>query len=329
MMNYSKTKKLLKKLQGLKVAVLGDLMLDKYLFGEVTRISPEAPVPIVSVTKETSILGGAANVAENLRAIGAEPILIGTIQQDEAGEQIVTPLQKFGISTDWIVSDPNKPTTVKTRVIGQKQQILRIDRENTECCKQIIVDKLCICLEQALESAAVLIVSDYVKGVVNLGVMNHVRKLCKAKEIPWIVDPKPSQIALYDGATLMTPNTKELQGLSGMSAKNNSELIAASQHLVNKLNLQGLLVTRSEKGMALFYANHVNGVPHLIPTKAKEVFDISGAGDTVIAIFSAAISVGSDWRDAAMLANTAAGIVVGKMGTATVTPTEILQYYKS
>lgn len=325
-MNYLQAEKLLNKLQGLKIAVLGDLMLDKYLFGEVTRMSPEAPVPIISVTSEASILGGAANVAKNLKAIGAEPMLIGTIKQDRAGEQIVALLQKFGISTNWLVNDPNKPTTVKTRVIGQKQQMLRIDRESTECCKQAIVDKLCICLEQVLESASTLIVSDYAKGVVSLGITERVRELCKTKGIPWIVDPKPSQLALYHGATLMTPNAKELQGLAVMSSKNDSELIAASQHLVSKLGLQGLLVTRSEKGMALFYASHFNVVPHFIPTEAKEVFDISGAGDTVIAIFSAAISVGSDWKDAAMLANIAAGIVVSKVGTATATPAEILQH---
>ena len=327
-MNYLKAEKLLKKIQGLKVAVLGDLMLDRYLFGEVTRISPEAPVPIVTVTMENSVLGGAANVAANLKTIGAEPLLIGTIRQDTAGNQIVTLLHKLGISTNWLVTDPDKPTTVKTRIIGQKQQILRIDRESTECCKQTTVDELGNSLKQALEVSTTLIISDYAKGVVNLGIMEQVRRLCQTSGITWIVDPKPSQLALYHGATLMTPNIKELQGLSAMSSKNDLELIAASRYLMEKLEMHGLLVTRSEKGMALLFADHFNRAPHFIPADAKEVFDISGAGDTVIATFSAAISAGASWKDAALLANTAAGIVVSKMGTATVMPKEILQCYR-
>jgi D-beta-D-heptose 7-phosphate kinase/D-beta-D-heptose 1-phosphate adenosyltransferase len=326
-MNYLQAEKLLKKMQGLKVAILGDIILDRYLFGEVTRVSPEAPVPIVTVTNETSILGGAANVAANLKAIGAEPILIGTIQRDTAGDQVVALLRELEINTNWIITDPNKPTTVKTRITAQKQQMLRIDRENAECCSYIIVEKLGNSLKQALEDASLLIVSDYAKGVVGSGIMEQVRNTCQSKGIPWIIDPKPSQVSLYRGATLITPNVKELQGLSAMPSKSNLELATASQHLIKKLNLQGLLVTRSENGMVLFCASHFNREPQFIPTDAKEVFDISGAGDTVIAIFGAAISAGSDWGDAALLANTAAGVVVSKMGTATVTPSEILRSY--
>jgi len=251
------------------------------------------------------------------------------MQLDRAGEEIITLLQKSGIDSGQLINDPNKPTTVKTRVIGQKQQMLRIDREDSACCKKTTIDMLCANIEQTLDSASALIISDYAKGVISPHVMEHVRKICKIKRIPWIIDPKQNQLELYYGATMMTPNIKELESLSTMSSKNDLEIVAASQHLVKKLNLQGLLVTRSEKGMALFHANHSNVVPHFIPAEAKEVFDISGAGDTVIAIFSAAISIGLDWENAAMLANTAAGIVVSKMGTATVTPEEIIQYYKN
>jgi D-beta-D-heptose 7-phosphate kinase/D-beta-D-heptose 1-phosphate adenosyltransferase len=158
--------------------------------------------------------------------------------------------------------------------------------------------------------------------------MDRVRELCKAKGIPWIVDPKPSQSALYHGATCMTPNTKELSELSGMPAKGDLEVAAAGRSLVAGLGLEGLLVTRSEKGMALFAQDERHREPWLIPTEAREVFDVSGAGDTVIAVFSAAVSSGADWQAAAMLANAAAGVVVGKMGTATATPVEILRHYQ-
>jgi D-beta-D-heptose 7-phosphate kinase/D-beta-D-heptose 1-phosphate adenosyltransferase len=190
------------------------------------------------------------------------------------------------------------------------------------------VEGLCAGLDRALEEASALIVSDYAKGAVSPGVMDQVRERCRTRGIPWIVDPKPSQMALYRGATLMTPNTKELSELSGLPARGEEELAAAGQRLVDALGLQGLLVTRSEKGMALFAPDLLHRAPWLIPTEAREVFDVSGAGDTVIAVFSAAISAGADWRSAAMLANAAAGIVVGKVGTATATPEEVLRHYQ-
>jgi D-beta-D-heptose 7-phosphate kinase/D-beta-D-heptose 1-phosphate adenosyltransferase len=206
--------------------------------------------------------------------------------------------------------------------------MIRIDREDTSQFQAAAVDGLCAGLERALEQASALIISDYAKGAVSLGVMDRVRDLCRTRGIPWIVDPKPSQMGLYQGATAMTPNTKELSELSGMAARGDAELTAAGQKLVDALGLQGLLVTRSEKGMAVFAPDLLHRAPWLIPTEAREVFDVSGAGDTVIAVFSAALSTGSDWRSAAMLANAAAGIVVGKVGTATATPAEVLRHYQ-
>ena len=327
-MDRAQAGSLLERMRGRKVAVLGDLMLDEYLFGEVSRISPEAPVPIVRVSRERAVLGGAANVAANLKAIGAEPMLVGTLQRDLAGNRLQALLRGLEIRTDWLVIDATRPTIIKTRVIGQQQQMLRIDREDTSEFQPMAVEGLCAGLDRALEEASALIISDYAKGAVSLGVMDRVRERCRTRGIPWIVDPKPSQMALYQGATLMTPNTKELSELSGLPARGEADLAAAGQRLVDALGLQGLLVTRSEKGMALFAPDVLHRAPWLIPTEAREVFDVSGAGDTVIAVFSAAISAGSDWRSAAMLANAAAGIVVGKVGTATATPEEVLRHYQ-
>jgi D-beta-D-heptose 7-phosphate kinase/D-beta-D-heptose 1-phosphate adenosyltransferase len=327
-LDQAQAESLLGKMRGRQVAVLGDLMLDEYLFGEVSRISPEAPVPIVRVNRERAVLGGAANVAANLKSVGAEPVLVGTLQRDIAGNRMQALLQALEIRADWLVVDPTRPTIIKTRVIGQQQQMIRIDREETGACQPAAVEALCGRLAQALEPASALIISDYAKGVVGPEVMDRVRELCRVRGIPWIVDPKPDHAALYRGAPLMTPNTKELAALTGMPAKSDEELAAAGQVLMGTLGLQGLLVTRSEKGMALFAHDARHLAPWLIPTEAREVFDVSGAGDTVIAVFSAAISTGADWQDAAMLANAAAGVVVGKMGTATATPAEVLRHYQ-
>lgn len=324
----SRAKALLEKIRGRKVAVLGDLMLDEYLFGEVNRISPEAPVPIIRVLRERAVLGGAANVAANLKSIGAEPYLVGTLQNDAAGRRMLDLLAREEIGVEGVVLDPARPTIIKTRVIAQQQQMLRIDREEPGEMEEAAVAGLKASLERALEGAGVLIVSDYAKGVVGHRIMDIVRELCGASEIPWIVDPKPSHREFYQGATLMTPNTKELSELAGFSASTDAEVARAGSRLSEDLGLSGLLVTRSEKGMALLAPDASRQEPWWIPTVAQEVFDVSGAGDTVIAVFSAAVAAGGEWQDAAMLANAAAGRVVGKMGTATVTAPELLADYQ-
>jgi D-beta-D-heptose 7-phosphate kinase/D-beta-D-heptose 1-phosphate adenosyltransferase len=314
-------------MEGRKVAVLGDVMLDEYLFGEVSRISPEAPVPIVRVVREQAVLGGAANVAANLKALGVDPLLIGTLQKDTAGDRLLGLLGRLGISISGLVLDPSRPTIIKTRVIGQQQQMLRIDREEAGPPEAAVLMGLQDRLERALNEASALIVSDYAKGAVNEPIMATVRELCAAKGLPWIVDPKPAHKALYRGATLMTPNTKETSELTQRPARSDAEVAEAGGALVAELGLQGLLVTRSERGMALFAPDSDHRAPWMVPTEAREVFDVSGAGDTVIAAFSAAIAAGADWREAAMLANAAAGLVVAKVGTATVTPAELLAHY--
>ncbi len=320
----SRAKSLLEKIRGRKVAVLGDLMLDEYLFGEVNRISPEAPVPIIRVLREQAVLGGAANVAANLKAIGAEPYLVGTLQNDAAGRRLLDLLTREEIGVEGLVLDPARPTIIKTRVIAQQQQMLRIDREEPDEVEDGAVDGLEASLERALEGADLLVVSDYAKGVVGARIMEIVRKTCGSLGLPWIVDPKPAHRAYYQGATLMTPNAKELAELAGFPVQADGDVTRAGLRLAEEYGLGGLLVTRGEKGMALFAQDSQRKTPYWIPTVAREVFDVSGAGDTVIAVFAAAIAAGADWPDAAMLANAAAGVVVGKMGTATVAPQELL-----
>jgi rfaE bifunctional protein kinase chain/domain len=311
-------------IQGQKVLVYGDLMLDEYLFGEVNRISPEAPVPIIRVTAEKWVLGGAANVASNLKAIGAEPLLVGAIGKDAAGGRVRTLISNLGISGCGLVEDPTKPTIIKTRVVGHSQQMLRIDREEIGPSSGRAAKALMAKIVEMANSAAAIVVSDYAKGAICQETIGAISECAKKNDIPWIVDPKPAHKGLYSGATALTPNSKELSELSRRPAKTDEELAQAALELAAELELGGLLVTRSEKGVALVKPKRGKQAIWTIPTEAREVYDVSGAGDTVIAAFAAALAAKLDWIDAAMLANAAAGVVVGKMGTATTTPEEIL-----
>ncbi len=317
----SRMKALLEGIRGQRVVVLGDLMLDEYLFGEVHRISPEAPVPVVRVVRERAVLGGAANVAANLKAIGADPVLVGTFQNDAAGRRLLDLLHQMDISVEGLVLDLSRPTIIKTRVIGQHQQMIRLDREEPGPLEPEAIEGLLASLDRAVEGAGAIVVSDYAKGVVGAEVLEEVRIRAHAAGVPWIVDPKPAHRSFYRGATLMTPNTRELADLTGHPVGTDDDVAKAGSLLMEDLALEGLLVTRSERGMALF---EPESEPCFIPTEAREVFDVSGAGDTVVAVVAAARASGASWRDAALLANAAAGLVVAKMGTATVTPAELL-----
>jgi D-beta-D-heptose 7-phosphate kinase/D-beta-D-heptose 1-phosphate adenosyltransferase len=316
-------KSVLSAMQGQKVLILGDPMLDEYIFGEVNRISPEAPVPIVRVTWERSVLGGAANVASNLKALGAEPKLVGFIGSDEAGGRIGKLLAHLGVDNSGLVPGPS-PTIIKTRIIGQHQQMLRIDREEPGSLNREAIEKMLAMLRKMANDVSAMVVSDYAKGTVVQQVIDAIKEQAALKGIPLLVDPKPAHKALYSGVSALTPNTRELSELASMPIKTDEDMVSASKKLVAELGLKGLLVTRSEKGMALFRLDDGKSSIDIIPTAAAEVFDVSGAGDTVIAAFSAALAAKASWLDAALLANAAAGAVVAKMGTATTTPQEIL-----
>jgi rfaE bifunctional protein kinase chain/domain len=296
-----------------QILIAGDVMLDRYWFGEVNRISPEAPVPIVRVERREERLGGAANVALNAVALGVNAGLMGIIGDDEAGNSIENLLKKAGISS-YLSRDKQISTIIKLRVIGRQQQLIRIDFEEKPT-EIVLRDKLNR-FNALLSAYDVVIFSDYAKG----GLMNVKAMIQAAKEAGKLVlvDPKGSDFARYAGATLLTPNKSELKLIIGEWA-NEAELTEKAQNLRRKLDLQGLLLTRSEEGMTLFTEEDVTHVPAM----AREVFDVSGAGDTVIATMAVMMANGMRMQDAVVIANRAGGIVVGKLGTATVTKEEL------
>ena len=296
-----------------RVLVVGDVMLDRYWFGDVSRISPEAPVPVVKVEKMEERPGGAANVARNCAALGAPTTLLSVVGADEAGQSLARLMTGAGITAS-LHEDAKLSTTVKLRVLGRQQQLLRIDFENSPD-HEVLKAKLAE-YEQLLPNTDVVILSDYGKG--GLAHIGEMIRLARAAGKPVLVDPKGDDYARYTGATLLTPNRGELREVVGRW-KDEADLLARAQALREDLNLQGLLVTRSEEGMTLFTAA---GFSHEA-AQAQEVYDVSGAGDTVIATLAVMLGSGSDMPEAMQLANKAAGVVVAKLGTATCTLEEL------
>ncbi len=296
-----------------RVLVIGDVMLDRYWFGEVERISPEAPVPVVHVAKREDRLGGAANVARNIVSLGAQATLVGVVGQDEAATQVRHLLKEASIATH-LVSDPDHPTTLKMRVLGRQQQLLRIDFEEKPGAAMLTAMQQQIV--PLLDQHDVVVLSDYAKGV--LAQVEPLIAMARAKGLPVLVDPKGSNYARYHGATLVTPNRSEMQQAVG-HWHSEQDLDARAQALRAELGLEALLVTRSEQGMTLF-TDH--GRDH-VEAQAHEVFDVSGAGDTVLATLAVMRATGMQWPDAMRWANKAGGIVVGKLGTSIVTQGEL------
>jgi len=301
------------RIHGARVLVVGDVMLDRYWFGEVERISPEAPVPIVRVARREDRLGGAANVARNIVALGAQASLCGFIGADEAGKTLLALVRAAGIQS-CLVQDDRRETTVKMRVLGRQQQLLRMDFEAQS--DHAAVQRVHDAVKQCIAAHDVVVLSDYAKGI-----LTQVQQLiAMAQEVgkPVMIDPKGSDYARYGGATVMTPNRAELVQAVG-HWQSEDDLQARAQALRAKLRLEALLLTRSEQGMTLFTDA---GRAHF-PTHAQEVFDVSGAGDTVLATLAVMRAAGLDWPDAAQWANRAGGIVVGKLGTSIVTAEEL------
>ncbi len=296
-----------------RVLVVGDVMLDRYWFGDVSRISPEAPVPVVKVEKVEERPGGAANVARNCAALGAKTALLSVVGADEAGQSLARLMSSAGISAS-LHEDAQLSTTVKLRVLGRQQQLLRIDFENSPT-HEVLKAKLAE-FESRLPDTDVVILSDYGKG--GLTHIGEMIRLARAAGKPVLVDPKGDDYARYAGATLLTPNRSELREVVGRW-KDEDDLLKRAQALREELQLQGLLVTRSEEGMTLVTAA---GLSHE-PAQAREVYDVSGAGDTVIATLAVMLGSGSDMPTAMQLANKAAGVVVAKLGTAICTLEEL------
>ncbi len=296
-----------------RILVVGDVMLDRYWFGEVDRISPEAPVPVVKIARQEARPGGAANVARNAAALGASVTLLSVIGNDEAGQTLARLIAEEGV-TPVLQRDPLLPTTVKLRVIGRRQQLLRIDFE-TPPSREVLAEKLSE-FEALLPACDLVVLSDYGKG--GLAHIGRMIELARRRSVPVLVDPKGDDYERYRGATVVTPNRSEFKQVAG-SWRDEQELAAKAQRLRRELDLQALLITRSEEGMSLY---REEGDLHL-PTQAREVYDVSGAGDTVIATLSAMLAVGAPLEVAARAANLAAGIVVGKLGTAVVQADEL------
>jgi D-glycero-beta-D-manno-heptose-7-phosphate kinase len=296
-----------------RVLVVGDVMLDRYWFGDVNRISPEAPVPVVRVGRTEERLGGAANVARNIAAIGAKASLLSVVGEDEAATRIQELLKAERIDAQ-LHRDPELATTVKLRVIGRQQQLLRIDFE-TEPAQEVLLSKLAD-FEARLKNVDLIILSDYGKGG-----LKHIERMIAAARAAGksvLVDPKGDDYSRYRGATLLTPNRSEFREVAGRW-KSEEDLTERAQRMRSQLGLDALLITRSEEGMTLY---RESGPLH-VPAVAREVYDVSGAGDTVIAILGVMLAAGASYADAVQLANRAAGIVVGKLGTAVVHPEEL------
>ncbi len=314
-MSYNKV---LKEFGKQRILVIGDLILDRYIWGKVDRISPEAPVPIVEVTKEDFLLGGASNVANNIRALGGSATIVGVIGNDRAGDVLTNLLDKQGIRCQGVVRC-SRNTIVKTRIIAHNQQVVRFDREDKERLDGKISKEILEYIRGVLPDHNAVIISDYKKGVVSSELIGEVLKSAKPSHIFVSVDPKVSHFRFYKGVSLITPNLAEASLASGIEIKDEKSLISAGKTLLKKLSCDAVLITRGEQGMSLFEKEKVTH----IPTVTKDVYDVTGAGDTVIAAFTLAHAAGASLKNAAVIANHAAGIVVGKVGTAVATPDQL------
>ena len=312
---------LLKAMRGERLLVLGDVMLDEFIWGKVARISPEAPVPVVEVTDQSFHLGGAGNVAHNIRKLGGSAVLAGIVGGDAAGERVKTALAEAGVESSLVVSAAGRPTTVKTRIIAHHQQVVRADRQQADDIGPALEDELLRRVGEVLPSCRALVVSDYQKGVVTPRVMKEALAWARRRRVPVFVDPKVQHFALYRPVAAVTPNQTEAEQATGIRIRTAADLQSAGRHLLSRLGCQAVLLTRGEQGMSLFERNRR---PLHIPTAAREVFDVTGAGDSVIATLALAVCAGARLSEAAALANLAAGVVVGKLGTASATPREIL-----
>lgn len=305
-----------------KVLVIGDIILDSYLWGEVNRISPEAPVPIVRLIQQNENCGGCANVALNLNSLGLNVDIAGFIGTDREGEYLLKLLNKSGINTESVISLSEYPTITKIRVFGAKQQMLRIDKEEINSISE---NALIALKEKILKKLSTnfdaIILSDYAKGVLHENICHTVIEIANKKQIPVLVDPKGQNYTKYTGATLISPNRQELAIATSQETKNLEKLLIAGEQLRTSLNIKFLATTLSEEGIALLGKD----MNIRIPAMAREVFDVSGAGDTVIATIAAAQTVGLTWEDTLYLANLAAGTVVGHVGTVAITKTELLK----
>ncbi|MBF0167109.1 MAG: D-glycero-beta-D-manno-heptose-7-phosphate kinase [Alphaproteobacteria bacterium] len=308
-------------LKDIPVLVVGDVMLDRYVYGDASRISPEAPIPVLAIDHETAMLGGAGNVVRNLVALGAKVEFISAIGDDQAGREVRHLLESEEGVTPRLAVESGRRTSIKTRFCAGSQQLLRADHETVGPLSKGGCDDILEAVARGLTQARILILSDYGKGVLSAQTLPALIDLASQAGRPVVADPKGIDYARYRGATLLTPNRRELAEATQMPVKDDAAVLAAANHLIKTSGVQNVLVTRSQDGMSLVEGA---GAVHHLSAEAREVFDVSGAGDTVIATLSAALAAGVPLVAAARLANAAAGIVVGKVGTAVVHPEELV-----
>lgn len=310
------------------ILVVGDLMIDHYLWGDCDRISPEAPVQVVNVSKETAVLGGAGNVVNNLHALGATVSVASVVGQDDIGTELLLMLKSLGVKTEGLVTQEGRKTSKKSRIIASSQQILRYDKESKEDITQASVDKIITAIKKDLFLYDMIILSDYGKGVLTPKLCQEIISLAACKNKKVLVDPKGKDYSRYKGAHFLTPNKKEACEATGIDIVDDESLLSAGEWLRRECELELSMITLSEDGIAIFSeeSEAFDGTMHKVPTVAKEVFDVTGAGDTVIASLAYALSSGKDVVTAAQFANAAAAVVVGKIGSATATMDEIEVY---
>lgn len=305
-----------------RVLVVGDIMADHFIWGRVSRISPEAPVPVVEVTKDRFMLGGCANVLNNIFAMGGRVHLAGVVGSDETGRRLLSEFRSRGLDTGGIVVEAGRPTTLKTRIVAHGQQVVRFDREERRPVQAKSIRKILSYIESLRDDLGAIVVSDYSKGVVTRPLMEGIRRVIAGRPIFTCVDPKQRDFSVYQGFDIVTPNHHEAGYAAGEEMQNGQNHIRIGMKLMQQYDFKALLMTRGEEGMSLF--ERKGRMRHTaFPAEAREVFDVTGAGDTVIGVLALSMAAGASYREAAYLANHAAGIVVGKSGTATVTPEEL------
>lgn len=311
---------ILHNIKGKTIAVLGDLMLDRYIWGTVTRISPEAPVAVVDVESEQERLGGAANVARNIHSLGGIPMLIGVVGDDNSGRSLIKMITEYGFPTEGIVTDPSRPTTIKTRIIAHNQHVVRVDRELRTDIGPVIQRKILAVVQEHIHKIDGIIIEDYNKGVVIFDVIRKTIELSRSNGKIITVDPKFNNFFEYKNVSIFKPNQKEVEEALGIHLKTEEKVVEAGHELRKRLNAGGILLTRGEKGMSLFDSD---GAVFHTPTRARNVADVSGAGDTVIATLTLALTAGATMHEAATVANYAGGIVCGYVGIVPIDPGEL------
>ncbi len=319
-LDHNRLKALIDDFSRIHLLVVGDLVLDEYVWGDVHRVSPEAPVPVVRVREETVVLGGAANVVRNLLALGARATLVSIVGDDEAGDRARDLVAELGLGSDGLVVARGRATTRKTRVIARTQQVVRFDRESIDPPHKGVGQRVVAAVERALASGALdgAVIEDYGKGVLDGSVAEAVMARLAEANLPAVVDPKVS-VSAYRGASLLKPNLSEAEALSGISIRNDHDLNRAGQKMRRLIGGGAIVITRGADGMTLF---ETDGPAVSVPTVPRAVFDVQGAGDTAIAALTLALRVGGSLLEAAVIANAAAGVVVGKVGTATANGSE-------